>query len=81
VIVAASQDPGVNFMNILLAAFMRADPKSLKFQLSRQYLFMLLGSTRLKALRKTLMKLTPGEGGWTSTKYSAMNQVTTSLYI
>jgi len=53
--------PGVNFINVLLAAFTRADPESVKFQLSHQYHFMLLGSARVKALRKTLMKLTPSQ--------------------
>ncbi len=43
------------------AAFTRADPESVKFQLSHQYHFMLLGSARVKALRKTLMKLTPSQ--------------------
>jgi len=32
---------GVNFTNVLCAAFMRADPKSVKFQLSCQFLFTL----------------------------------------
>jgi len=51
--------PGVNFINVLRAAFTRADPKSVKFQLSCQYHFTLLGSTHTKAARRTLTKLTP----------------------
>jgi len=38
---------------------MHENPKSVKFQLSHQYLFTLLGSTSAKAVRKTLMKFTP----------------------
>jgi hypothetical protein len=51
--------PGLNFINILSTAFTQADPESVKFQLSRQYLFVLLGCGRIKAARRTLMKLTP----------------------
>jgi len=53
--------PGVNFINILCAAFTHVDPESKRFQLSRQYQFTLLrSSAREKASWKTLMKLTPG---------------------
>jgi len=51
--------PGINFINVLLKAFTRTDPESVKFQLSRQYLFTLLGSVPVKASKKMLMKLTP----------------------
>jgi len=51
--------PGVKFIIILHAAFTRADSKSVKIQLSCQYLFALLGSVSIKAGRKMLMKLTP----------------------
>jgi len=51
---------GVNFINILPPAFTSADPESVKIQLSHQYIFRLLWSTRVKAARRTLMKLTPG---------------------
>jgi len=50
---------GVNFINVLRKAFTLADPKSIKFQLSRQYLFIPLGSARVKAVQKALMKLKP----------------------
>jgi len=43
----------------LHAAFTCLAPKSIRIQSSRQYLFMLLGSTRAKAVGKMLMKLTP----------------------
>jgi len=49
--------PGVNFINILQAPFMRANPKSTKKDSQIVSLFALLGSERVKALRKTLMKL------------------------
>jgi len=52
--------PGLNFINALCTAFKRKDPKSVKIQLSCQYLFTLLGSTGAKAARRMLMKLTPG---------------------
>jgi hypothetical protein len=51
---------GVNFINVLCTAFTRTDPKSVKLQISRQSHFTLLGSARVKAAQKTLMKLTPG---------------------
>jgi len=38
---------------------MRTDPESIKFQLSCQYLFTLLGSAHVKAAQKMLIKLTP----------------------
>jgi len=51
---------GVNFINVLLEAFTRTDPKRVKTQFSCLYLFALLGSGCVKTLRKMLMKLTPG---------------------
>ncbi len=65
---------GVNFINILRAAFMLADPKSLKFQLSHQYLFMLLDPSAHKLLEKTLKKLTPVIIRWlTNTNFGKNN--------
>ena len=52
--------PGVNFSNVLQAAFTRADPKSEKKQLNVTVFFALLGSAGVKAARRTLVKLTPG---------------------
>ncbi len=53
--------PGVNFINILRAAFACADPKSTK----RTYnLTVFLGSARVKAARIMFVKLTPGIYFW-----------------
>ncbi len=52
--------PGVNFTNILLAAFMLVDPKSIKKIYNLTVIFTHLGSACLKAAHKMLMKLSPG---------------------
>ncbi len=52
-----SKTLGLNFINIICTAFTHADLKSIKFQLSCQYLFTLLGSTCVKASGRMLMKL------------------------
>jgi len=52
--------PGVNFINILLAAFMHQDPKSAKKADNLPVFFALLGSVRVKSAHKMLVKLTPG---------------------
>jgi hypothetical protein len=44
--------PGVDFANVLQAAFRRNDPKSKKGHLQFDCLFALLGSTGIKAVRK-----------------------------
>jgi len=49
------------FNNVLPAAFICTDPKSVKIRSSCQYLFALLGSAHTKALCTMLMKLTPGQ--------------------
>jgi len=49
---------GLNFIKVPRTAFTHADHKSVKFQLSCQYLFTLFGSACLKAVLRTLMKLT-----------------------
>ncbi len=51
--------PGVNFSNILHAAFTHADPKSASNTFKPSVFFALLGSGRVKAARKMLVKLTP----------------------
>jgi hypothetical protein len=52
---------GVNFINILRAAFMLAGPKNTKQHCWLDCLFLaLLGSAGAKASQRTLMKLTPG---------------------
>jgi len=54
-----NKQSGVDFTNILYAAFMHADSKSAKIWLRAWlYLFALLGSACFKAARKMLMKLT-----------------------
>ncbi len=52
--------PGVNFINILRAAFLSADPESAKKTDNLTVFFVLLGSASVKAASRTLMKLTPG---------------------
>ena len=50
---------GVNFINILWAAFAPVDPKSVKRYLLLDWILTLLGPMRVKAVRRTLMKLSP----------------------
>ena len=50
---------GVNFTNVLWAAFTPADPKSAKKLLNLTVFFALLGSACVKAARRMLVKLTP----------------------
>jgi hypothetical protein len=54
--------PGVNFVNVLCTAFMLSDPKSVKDTDDLTVFFMLLGSgsTSVKAVCRTLMKLPQG---------------------
>ncbi len=52
--------PGVNFINVLQAAFTQADPKRVKKTVNLSVFFTLSGSVRAKAAHRTLMKLTPG---------------------
>ena len=54
-----SQSSGVNFTNVLRAAFALVDPKSAKKAVKLSSFFALLGSSRVKAARRTLVKLTP----------------------
>ncbi len=54
--------PGVNFIKVLRAAFVRADPKSVKRYWQLNWIFTLLGSAHVKAALRMLMKLTPGRG-------------------
>jgi hypothetical protein len=50
----------VNFTNVLQATFMLVDPKWVKNTgKSSVYLFTLLGSARVKAVHRMLMKLSP----------------------
>jgi len=52
--------PGVNFINVLRAAFMLKDPKSAKKTVKFSDFFALLEYVRVKAARRMLMKLTHG---------------------
>ena len=51
---------GVNFTNVLRSAFPRAGPKSVKKTVKFSIFFTLSGSTSVKAIRRMMMKLTPG---------------------
>jgi len=61
---------GVNFINMPHKSFTHADPESVKFQLSHQYHFTLLGSMEVKDSHKTLMKLTPNVIIFLEVRYS-----------
>jgi len=50
---------GVNFINVLRAAFTLTDPKSVKIHCQCNWIFTFLGSACIKAVGRTLMKLTP----------------------
>jgi len=52
---------GVDFINILRAAFTFKDPKSVKNTIKPSVFFVLLGSAGIKASHKMLVKLTPGQ--------------------
>ncbi len=52
---------GVNFTNVLQAAFMLIDPESIKKIDNLTVFFTLLGSARVKAVRRMLMKLSLGK--------------------
>jgi len=54
-----SSSSGLDFINVLRTAFTPVVPQSVRAQSSCQYLFTLLGPTSVKAVRRTLMKLTP----------------------
>ena len=58
--------PVVNFINVLRAAFTPADPKSAKKTVKLSSFFPLLGSAGVKASRRMLVKLTPGDLAGTS---------------
>ncbi len=51
---------GVNFINVLWAAFTHTNPKSAKKIVKLSIFFALLGSARSKAVCRTLMKWNPG---------------------
>ena len=70
---------GVNFTNILRAAFALVDPKSAKKTVKLSSFFALLGSTSVKAARRTLVKLNPGRNAREAQRHSSI--VKTSLPI
>jgi hypothetical protein len=49
---------GANFINVLQAAFIHPDTESTKKTVKSSVFFSLLGSARIKAAPRTLMKLT-----------------------
>jgi len=51
---------GVDIINVLCTVFMPVAPQSIRTQSSCQYPFTLWGFTRVKAVRRTLMKLSLG---------------------
>jgi len=55
-----NQRVGVNFINVLRAAFTQPDPKSAKNTIKLSVFFALLGSACIKTAQKMLMKLTLG---------------------
>jgi len=56
----ATTEPGVNFSNVLHGAFTLIIPKSAKNTVKSSVFFTLLGSASVKAVCRTLMKLSPG---------------------
>ncbi len=57
----------VNFINVLHKAFTHIDPKSVKRYRRLDWVLTLWGATGIKAVRKTLVKLTPARAWrWTA---------------
>ncbi len=56
--------PVVNFTNVLRTAFTLVDLKSVKIPVSHWYLFTLSGSASVKAVHRSLMKLSPDCSKW-----------------
>ncbi len=61
---------GVNFINVIRTAFAHVDPKSVKRYGGFDLILTLLGDTSVKALRRTLMKLSPDAPPESSTSMS-----------
>jgi len=74
---------GVNFINVIRAAFTSSDPKFTKRHINHQFSFALSVPTSIKAARKMLMKSTTGnaqffvngKGNVTTLPKSWLNQV------
>jgi len=73
--------PGVNFINILCAAFMHSDTKSIEIQSSCQYLFTLLQSALIKAAQKILIKLMSFSEGCKISRKSQNNSISLKIPI
>jgi len=63
------ETPWLNFINVLCTAFTTADPKSIKKTVKLSIFFTHLGFTRVKAVSRMLMKLTPAFGSCSFTKH------------
>jgi hypothetical protein len=67
---------GLNFINVLCTAFTLVDPKSVKKDTDDLTVFFtLLGSTSAKAVRSTLMKLTPVQAQNNTARYIYLSSV------
>jgi len=75
-----SRRSSVNFINNLRTAFTLLDPKSGKKIYNLTVFFMLLGSVRVKAVRKTLVRLTP-KGYSSTTKQTNREQCFETLLL
>ncbi len=58
-LIILSERPSVNFTNVLHTAFAHVDPKCIKIYWGFDWIIKLSGSTRVKAVCRTLMKLSP----------------------
>ncbi len=62
--------PGVNFINVLRTAFTLVGPKSVKRYWQLDWVLTLWGTTGVKAVRRTLMKSSPGILFWALVYFS-----------
>jgi len=60
---------------LFTSIYKRADPKSIKIESNRQYLFELLGSGLVKAVRNMLMKLIPNYETYFNLIFCPLEQV------
>jgi hypothetical protein len=65
---------GVNFTNVLRAAFMHVGPKSTKIQSSYQTFFALLGSGHIKALSKQVDEIDPRKQSYNKGNFLYVSQ-------
>ena len=71
----------VNFTNLLRAPFTCADPKSAKKTVKLSSFIALLGSARVKAARRTLVKLTTGLQMWSHPKKTLRKRAKAGKYV